>query len=401
MALISPAPKEAEEALSKARVKLMIKKDCSFFATLILQAPVKWITGDELPTAATDGINLFMNPDFLLSLDPEERVFLVLHEVMHNVYNHGTRVGFRDHKTWNEACDYVINDELIQRGFKMPQGGLHNIDYRDMDADAVYSDLVDRKDKGEQNTPTPWPDLQQPPVGDGTGQQDPNHKGIGGTAPPTAQQVEDFNKDLLTQAVQAAQMNGDAAGSVPGSLERQLENMLRPKLPWDRILSRFLFSLTKNDYSYRRPNRRLLSQGIYLPSLYSEGVGKLDFAIDTSGSVSEDDFNQFISEIGYVFKRFNPDEIGIMQFDSILQSNDKVCSIKEFQKIKFQGGGGTNVEPILAEFKTNTAKALLVLTDGYFHHSKDLDPKKPVFWLIYDNPRFQPEFGTVVHFNKD
>ena len=400
MPLISPPPKEAEEALSKARVKLMLKPDCSFFVTLILQAPVKWVTEDELTTAATDGINLFLNPTFLLSLDPDERVFLILHEVMHNVYNHGLRVGFRDHTTWNEACDYVINDELIKRGFKMPKVGLHNIDYRDMDADAVYADLIDKKDKGQHNPPTPWPDLQQPPPDSGNGPNQGN-SGIGGTAPPTAQEVDNFNKDLLTQAVQAAQMNGDAAGSVPGDLERILEASLRPKLPWDKILSKFLFSLTKNDYTFRRPNRRLLSQGIYLPSLYSEGVGKLDFAIDTSGSVSEDDFNQFISEIGYVFRRFNPDEIGIMQFDSILQSNDKVCSLQEFQKIKFKGGGGTRVEPILKEFASNTAKALLILTDGYFHHDKELDPKKPVFWLIYDNPRFQPEFGTVVHFKKD
>lgn len=400
MALINPAPKEAEEALSKARVKLLIKQDCSFFATLILQAPVKWVTADEVKTAATDGINLFMNPDFLLSLTPDERVFLVLHEIMHNVYNHGIRLGFRDARTWNEACDYVINDELIQRKFVMPADGLHDIEYRDMDADAVYSILMERKDKGQPNQPSPWPDLQSPQGGGSTDPNTPN-TGIGGTSMPTQEEIESFNKDLLTQAVQAAQMNGDSAGSVPGSLQRQLEEMLRPKLPWDRILARFLFSLTKNDYSYRKPNRRLLSQGIYLPSLYSEGVGKLDFAIDTSGSVSEDDFNQFISEIGYVFKRFNPDEIGIMQFDSILQSNDKVCSIQEFQKIRFQGGGGTNVEPIFEEFKTNSAKALIILTDGYFRHSADLDPKKPVFWCIYDNPKFKPEFGTVVHFNKD
>ena len=118
MARINPAPKDAEEALSKAKVKLMIKPDCAFFATLILKTPVYWVTKDEIPTAATDGKNLFFNPEFFLGLAPEERIFLVLHEVMHNVYNHGTRLGFRDHRTWNEAGDYVINDELIRRGFK-------------------------------------------------------------------------------------------------------------------------------------------------------------------------------------------------------------------------------------------------------------------------------------------
>ena len=411
MARINPAPQDAEDALSKAKVKLMIKKDCAFFATLILQTPVYWLTADEVDTAATDGKNLFFNPEFFLGLAPDERIFLVLHEVMHNVYNHGIRLGFRDHTTWNEAGDYVINDDLIQRGFKMPKDGLHDVGYRGMSADEIYEDLISKKDKGQSNAPAPWQDIKAPPdsqQGDGT--PDPNgngqggqgqNQGLGGVQAPTAQEVEDHNKNLLTQATQASQMSGDKAGTVPGSLERTLEEMLKPKLPWNKILAKFLFSLNKNDYSWRKPNRRFISQGIIMPSLHSEGVGRIDFAVDTSGSVSESDFNRFISEIGYVFKTFNPKEIGVMQFDSVLQSNDKCCSVQDFLKIKFSGGGGTRIEPVLEVFKDNDAKALIILTDGYLYHGEELDPKKPVIWCIYDNPRFVPTFGTAIHFDKD
>lgn len=411
MARIKPAPQDAEDALSKAKVKLMIKKDCAFFATLILQTPVYWLTADEVDTAATDGKNLFFNPEFFLGLDPDERIFLVLHEVMHNVYNHGIRLGFRDRTTWNEAGDYVINDDLIQRGFKMPKDGLHDVGYRGMSADEVYEDLISKKDKGQSNAPAPWQDIKAPPdsqQGDGT--PDPNgngqggqgqNQGLGDVQAPTAQEVEDHNKNLLTQATQASQMSGDKAGTVPGSLERTLEEMLKPKLPWNKILAKFLFSLNKNDYSWRKPNRRFISQGIIMPSLHSEGVGRIDFAVDTSGSVSESDFNRFISEIGYVFKTFNPKEIGVMQFDSVLQSNDKCCSVQDFLKIKFSGGGGTRIEPVLEVFKDNDAKALIILTDGYLYHGEKLDPKKPVIWCIYDNPRFVPTFGTAIHFDKD
>ena len=399
MARINPAPKEAEEALSKAKVRLMLKKDCAFFATLILQTPVYWLTADEVNTAATDGKNLFFNPEFFLNLAPEERIFLVLHEVMHNVYNHGIRLGFRDHKTWNEAGDYVINDELIQRGFKMPADGLHNVDYRGMSADEVYEDLIQKKDKGQQNPPTPWPDLQTPPD-DGQGGNEPP-PGLGGVPQPTAEEAENHNKDLLTQAIQASQMSGDKAGTIPGSLERLLDKMLKPKLPWTKILARFLFSLNKDDYSWRKPNRRYISQGIILPSLHNESVGRIDFAIDTSGSVSEDDFNRFISEIGYVFKNFRPKEIGVMQFDHILQGNDKCCSVQDFMKLKFSGGGGTRIEPVIEEFKKHDSKALIILTDGYLSQRPEWDPGKPVIWCIYDNPNFVPAFGTAIHFDKD
>ena len=402
MALINFGPMDpAPEALSRAKIKLMLKKDVAFFATLILQTPVYWVTADEVDTAATNGINLYINPDFFLGLEPEERLFLILHEIMHNVYNHNTRRGFRDASTWNEAADYVINDELIQRNFKMPAGGLHNVDYRDMSADEVYEILMDRKNKGGHNQPSPWPDLKEPQA-NGSGNQSPTG-GSGSQTPsmtqPTAEEIEEHNKNLLTQATQASQMAGDKAGTVPGSLQRELDDLLYPKLPWDVILQKFLFSLSKDDYSWRKPNRRFISQGIILPSLYSEGIGKIDFAIDTSGSVSREDFNRFISEIGYVFQRFNPKEIGIMQFDSILQSNDKVVSMQDFMKLGFKGGGGTQIEPVLEAYKESSAKALIILTDGYLYHGEELDPKKPVVWCVYNNPRFVTNFGTVIHFD--
>lgn len=401
MALINFGPMDpAPEALSRAKIKLMLKKDVAFFATLILQTPVYWVTADEVNTAATNGINLYVNPDFFLGLDPEERLFLILHEIMHNVYNHNTRRGFRDANTWNEAADYVINDELIQRNFKMPKGGLHNVDYRDMSADEVYEILLDRKNKGGHNQPSPWLDLKEPQA-NGSGDQSPNGSGSNTSSmtQPTAEEIEEHNKNLLTQATQASQMAGDKAGTVPGSLQRELDDLLYPKLPWDVILQKFLFSLSKDDYSWRKPNRRFISQGIILPSLYSEGIGKIDFAIDTSGSVSREDFNRFISEIGYVFQRFNPKEIGIMQFDSVLQSNDKVVNMQDFMKLEFKGGGGTQIEPVLEAYKESSAKALIILTDGYLYHGVELDPKKPVVWCVYENPRFVPNFGTVIHFD--
>lgn len=90
-----------------------------------------------------------------------------------------------------------------------------------------------------------------------------------------------------------------------------------------------------------------------------------------------------------------------MQFDSILQSNDKCCSVQDFMKLEFKGGGGTKIEPVLEAYKTSKSKALIILTDGYLHQSIDIDPKKPVVWCVYNNPRFIPAFGTAIHFDKD
>lgn len=393
-----PQDHPAVEGLSRAKIKLMLMPQCAFYTTLILQAPVHWISADELETAATDGINLFFNPEFFLGLDPDQRIFLILHEVMHNVYDHLTRVGFRDPTTWNEAGDFVINDELIQRNFKMPPVGLHDTQYRGMSTDEVYSILIDKKNKGGSNQPTPWPDLMPPPPSNGSGDPSQGQPGMGGVQQPTPAEIDENTKNTVTAAVQASKMAKEKPGAIPGNIERDLDKLLHPKLPWDKILARFLFAMGRDDYSWRKPNRRYISQGLIMPSQYSETMDCIAFAIDTSGSVSDDDFNRFISEIGYVFKRHNPKEIEIMQFDGVLQSHDRVCSPQDFMKLKFKGGGGTRIEPVLEAYVKSKSKALIILTDGYLHQDIKYDPKKPVVWCIYNNPNFVPLFGTAIHF---
>lgn len=382
---------EQADALSITRVRMLQKPENAFFATIVLNTPTHWTT--SIDTAATNGIDLFINPDFFMNLSKEERMFLLVHECMHVVYEHAGRLGNRNQRLWNVAADYCINVDLVARGYVMPKGGLLDKRFKDMSSDQIYEILRD-----ENNDEQPQYDDLQPQAGSGDS-EDGEGEGNGQSQAPTPEQVAEHVKNLTTQAVQSSQMAKEAGG-VPGDIERMLDNLLNPKLPWDKILSRFLYSLAKTDYSWARPNRRFLHQGIILPSLHGESIGQIDFAIDTSGSVSQSDFNRFISEIAYVFTRFKPTGVGVYQFDHILQTTDKVASIAEFKKLKFTGGGGTDIQPVLTYFKEKSqAKALIVLTDGYFYHSADMDPKRPVVWLIYDNPNWKPPFGTAVYFD--
>lgn len=94
-----------------------------------------------------------------------------------------------------------------------------------------------------------------------------------------------------------------------------LEELLKPKINWKVLLRRFMQSLANFDYTWRKPRRRMLPLGIYMPSVYSEGLSKVTFAIDTSGSITEKQFNQFMSEVYAVMKQFSPNIIDVMQFD--------------------------------------------------------------------------------------
>ena len=400
MKRITPT-QEQQEVLSRTLTHILIRPDNTFYASLALGAETYW--SNDIPTAATNGKDLIFNPQWFTSLNKEERIGLILHELMHMVYHHTIRIGNRDPGLWNVAGDHVINTELTKSGYTLPKGGCCDMRFQSMETEAVYNILWDEEQQQPGKHKNNMPDLITPEEGDsdseGQGNGVGDKEGTGTIPTPSKEEIEQHIKEQLVQAVQSAQLKGQA-GSIPGNIARDLQNLLQPKLPWKQILRKFLFSMNKTDYSWTKPNRRYIHQGIILPSLHGESLGQIDFAIDTSGSVSVSDFNRFISEIAYVFKQFKPDGVGVYQFDHILQSTDKVATLSDFMKLKFKGGGGTNIEPVLEYFKSQSkGKALIVLTDGYFHHTAEMNPNKPVIWLIYDNPNWQPPFGKAVYFD--
>ena len=105
---------EANKALSKAKIALMNIPEAVFFSSLCLSMNYKW--DDTCPTAYTDYKSIAFNTQFFMELSPSERIFLLLHETMHVAYMHNLRVGDKDRKVWNFACDYVINLQIKDAG---------------------------------------------------------------------------------------------------------------------------------------------------------------------------------------------------------------------------------------------------------------------------------------------
>lgn len=385
--LVSP---NVLKKVATAKVSLLTRPEFIFYSSILVN--LKLLYTDKLKTAGVDGVHLFMNPDFVDTLDNKQLVFLLLHETMHMVYQHITRKGNRDHKLWNVAGDYVINNDLDRIGIPVLAGALLDHKYDGMTTDAVYHHLMQEKNQGSPMPEPDFEDIMPPSV-----QQ--NVAGSTGVSTPSSQIIEETINDIITSAVvQANQGGAQSAGNIPGEVSRHYENLTQPQVPWQTVLMRYMFGINKSGSSYKVPSRRGAALGLTLPGRRGKSMARIDFAIDTSGSVSMDTFNQFISEIHFIFKKFNPQAIGIMQFDHNLKSRDVINNISDFKDIKFVGGGGTEIRPVLKEFATNEAKALVVLTDGYFHSDSSLDPRKPVIWAIYDNPSWQPPFGQAVHF---
>lgn len=362
-----------EIALSKAKIQLMSRPDSAFFTHLAFS--LKHSFDDSINTAATNGREVKYSPKFFMSLNHDERLFLILHEAMHCAYLHMERTQTRDRMRFNIAADHVINLQLIERGFKMPSCGLADSAYKDLSTEVVYNLL-------------PPPPPQKPMGGFGQDLEEP-----GDASGSLAEDV----KNILVQAAIQSKMAGDKAGTIPGDIQIFLDNLLAPKLPWNRILQKYMQSFSKNDYSFRKPNRRFFPKH-YLPSLYSENLMDLAAFADISASVTDHEFHQQLSETASIMRMMKPAKISFGQFDTAIKRVDQIRSLTDVRNIKFTGRGGTRILPVIEWANANKPQLLLIFTDGDFRFPPGLTTKVPVIWLIYNNTQFTAPFGKVIHY---
>jgi predicted metal-dependent peptidase len=368
-----------EIALSKAKIALMGRTDSAFFTTLAFSLIHEF--SDKVKTAGTNGKKVMYNPEFFMALSHDERIFLILHEAMHCAYLHMERNGNRDQRKFNIAADHVINLQLIERGFKIPKDGLADDQYKGLSTEEVYNLLPE----SSSNAPMPGfgEDLQAPDD----------------ASPGAAEALANEIQDILVRASVQSKLNDDKPGTIPGEIQIFLDRLLNPKLPWNRILQKFLQSFSKNDYSFRKPNRRFFPQ-FHLPRLYGESLINIAVAVDTSGSVSDHEFNRFVTETHSILRMMKPEKITVLQFDTEIKSVHDVRNVQQLMNIQFTGRGGTQIEPVLEWANANKPQLLLVFSDGYFDFH-GLETKVKTLWLIHDNEKFEAPFGKVIHYKVD
>lgn len=379
-AVVAPPLADHHKALSKAKIQLMAKENSAFFSALCFS--LKQVFDENIPTACAGGTTIRFNPRFFMSLTPAEQVFLLLHETMHIAYLHSLRFQpGMNHDRANIAMDHVINLQLIEAGFTMPKGGHADPKYKGMCWEEVYKLLPEEAGK---------PQMQDVKPGAG----DPSDAEGAGTK--SADDLTREIQDILVRASIQSKVSGDAPGSIPGDIQIFLNGLLNPKLPWQRILQKYLNQFCKNDYTFKRPNRRFFPK-YHLPSLWGEKLMDLAIAVDISGSVSDADFHVFVSEIASIFRMMKPNKITLIQFDTAIHGIDEVRNLQELMKVKFTGRGGTAIEPVLEWANVNKPELLMVFSDGEFRFH-GTETKSTTLWMIHNNEKFKPPFGKVINY---
>lgn len=375
---------DAADALKVCKIQLMMKKATTFY-TAILFSLKQSFTG-EIPTAATDGRHLLMNPKFFWDLSPNGRIFLIAHEVLHVALDHMHRRGDRDPFIWNMAGDYVINAALIRAEYKdMPEGGLYDSKYDGKTTEEVYDILYKKSDQAKQQ-------LKDACAGtwNGNDVQYPENAAPGQAVP------QDEVTATILKATTQAQAMGMPPGSVPAEIDITLQRTLNPPLPWNVILQNYLTEYAKDDYSFRKPNRRFMPDH-YMPCAYSEAMGELAVLVDASGSVTDYQFNTFITKIDEIQRMLKPRKITVVAFDTKIKSVQYLHEDEDaFRKLEFHGRGGTSIVPVQHWLGENKPTVAVVFTDGEFRWHDPNDPNVPVIWVVHDNPKWKAKHGRTI-----
>lgn len=386
----------AEQRLNKAVVAIMGHPRYIALSGLLMIG--ERAIRDDVPTACTNGRDEWYGREFVDSINDKQLRFVVLHECYHKMYKHLTTWQHLSKKcalTTNKACDYVINQQIIDDNDDEFVEGIEGMcidpKYRGWDSQRVFDDIYKESDDDDE---------EGGDVGGGGQQPIDEHDWEG------AEGLSDEEQEGLAKEIDEAIRQGAITASKMGTGgERTVADLLEPQVDWREVLREFITDTCRgNDYStYSRPNRRSMHTGIYFPSGITEQVDELVLAIDTSGSIGQHELSAFLTEIKSICDTVRPKSVRILYWDTEVCA-DEVYSVDELdtltQSTKPAGGGGTDVSCVTGYMATNgiTPQATIILTDGYLYGgwgSWDC----PTLWCILDNKGATANCGKTIHIN--
>jgi len=336
----SPTP-EMQLRISRARTSLLLNHP--FYGVLAMRLVIQQ---GPVPTAATDGRYILYNPTWFESLTDAEIIGVIAHEIMHLACGHMWRKQSRDLYRWNIACDIAINNVLEDSGFTLPGKALVNKEYYNMAAEAIYNKIKDSIE-GTGNLPGGAGDFMKP----GEVNQVPGGKdGISESESNITASNQSLEKEWQIATAQAAQVTRNK-GDLPGNIKQMIDEFINPSIPWPALLRDFVMRCARNDYNWSRPNRRYLSSGFVLPGLISDELPEVIMAIDTSGSISNEELKAFADEVSGI----------LMAFDTtttVIWIDSRVCGVEKYTradlplKLTAKGRGGTDFRPAVNQNDT-------------------------------------------------
>ena len=452
-------PNAKEEAL-KVKVRQMMQADrCRlleshpFVGHLAMHLDMIPVIDNRMTTATTDGTRMFMDAEFYSKMDEEERLGIIGHEVWHCALRHFQRLGDRDRKKFNFACDVEVDLLLHRDGFKV-EVLPHEASWEGKSAEEIYdlmfpgleqfqkddehifdSDKLpgdtDGENDGENSDGENDSENEEEKDSSGQEQNDGSGKsndenGSGGSPitgdadlpsvshegvidpdfqPAREKELAEDWKDHLKNAVQQEmKKGGKGIGNLPGNVEDLIKDEDKvATIDWKKILLDYVSRLFGGDRQWLPPARRYVWKKLYLPSRAKKQSIEIVLAIDTSGSTTED-LPDFLAELRGMTSAFGEYKLTIIQCDIAIHSVKEYSNDEPLPEagLEFHGFGGTS---FLAPFRyveeemEENPTVFIYLTDGY-GEAPIKAPDYPVIWCITKGGVKPADWGLEVKIKK-
>jgi predicted metal-dependent peptidase len=368
---------DLESTLSLLRTRLCTRTP--FLGSLILFAET--IATDTIPTAATNGRQILINPQFFEHLPLDQQEAVLLHEVLHAALLHVSRGMGRDAKRWNIAADIVVNGILTREGFVLPKDSVQARALERFSVEEVY-DQLETSPWEKKNFSLESPDLlTEEGTGDAQGQMP------GSMGQEQTRAMEAHWRNAIGQASVMAESL--LQGSLPASIQRELQTLKGGQLNWRHYLWRYL---VRTPIDFRDFDRRFVGRKIYLETLEDETVF-VAVAVDTSGSINNAQIQLFLSEVQSILLAYPHLHCQLYYADAALHGP---YALTPYASLPAPiGGGGTDFRPFFTKLtQENSPWATTVavyLTDGYGFFPSE-PPPFPVLWVVTPGGRDSSQF---------
>ena len=370
---------------------------------------------DKAPTAYTDGYNEVYGRVLVKHLPEKQLAFVVAHENMHKLKRDLTtyrRLVEIDARCANMATDHVINLSLIaldptETVIAMPRHwdgpekgkpiGLADKRFAGMDVMTVFRILRQEQEEQEEQSGQSGQSGQngQP------GFDEHDWEAANGRDIETEEKVSKEIDQAVREGLLAAERFKGVGG---GDLARELGELTRPRVDWRQVLREFVKATCagRDKSTWRKPNRRLIGEDVYMPSLISERVNSIVVGVDTSGSIRGKELNDFLSEIQGIAEEVQPHTVELLYWDSRVAAHETytdgaVALIA--QSTKPVGGGGTAPSCVSTYVKEKNLKpeCIVMFTDGHVGSDWGSGWSAPVLWVVLNNKSAVATNGTTVH----
>jgi len=436
--------------ISSIKRKLLIKYP--FFGSITTN--VNFVKNNDIPTACTDGQNIYYNFTYMENCALDKQLFIFAHEMCHIAFNHIYRSEGKEPELWNIATDGVINKFLENDGLPIPDGAINIAGADKYDAEELYKKLLsEQKSNNKDNDKKGKSGNGSSSKKDNKGNNSSNNKKSNDSKEQNnndnssksneeKQNSKKFNSHSMWSNAIKRHKEQQTSSSSDNSKENKKQDSLRKtqkdleklgekesfkknreekrknleKLRTNIIGKMFTTSESRQmdnigiskpivdwryvlreavnldvDWSYRNATTE---DGVLTPHLEEYMVPETEILLDTSGSINDELLRNFLRETKNILQQ---SKIKVGCFDTKFYGFKDIRTLNDIEKFPLVGGGGTSFDVAIRAF-SNRVENKIIFTDGYADMPKDYCD---AIWIVFGEDKITPPGGKVIYVSEE